>query len=163
MGLFKFLKNVIKLRKKKSTHKKHKKRIIGKLRKKSHKKPHKITQRKPHKKIRKKTHKRIQKKHRKVHKTKKPKESANQPQKLKEKEIGIITHYFGKISVGIIKLKSPLAVGEHIHIKDAHDDFTQVVSSMQYNHKDITYAEGGLEIGIKVIKDVHENDIVYKI
>jgi putative protease len=81
---------------------------------------------------------------------------------VKEKEIGIITHYFGKISVGIIKLKGPLAVGEKIHIKGAHDDFTQAVSSMQLNHKDISRAKKGDEVGIKVTQRVHENDRVYR-
>jgi len=82
---------------------------------------------------------------------------------VKEKEIGKITHYFDKISVGIIKLKSPLAISEHIHIKGKSTDFTQVISSMQYNHKDVTLAERGLEIGIRVTKPVHENDLVYKV
>lgn len=82
---------------------------------------------------------------------------------LEEKEIGIVTHYFGKISVGIIKLKSTLRVGEKIHIKGAHDDFSQTVKSMQINHKDVLIAGKGSEIGIKVPAPVHENDRVYKI
>ncbi|MFA5337552.1 MAG: hypothetical protein WC330_04385 [Candidatus Omnitrophota bacterium] len=82
---------------------------------------------------------------------------------IKEKEIGKITHYFDKIAVGIIKLKGPLAISEHIHIKGKNTDFTQVISSMQYNHKDITLAERGLEIGIKVNEPTHENDVVYKV
>ena len=80
-----------------------------------------------------------------------------------EKEIGVITHYFGKISVGIIKLKSELKVGDKIQIKGANDDFKQTIKSMQYNHIDISFAKKGYEIGIKVAKLVHENDKVYKI
>ncbi len=83
--------------------------------------------------------------------------------KIKEEQIGVITHHFGKISVGIIKLKKPLRLGDKIHIKGAHDDFTQVVSSMQYNHKDISSAKKGLEVGIRVPQPVHENDRVYKV
>lgn len=81
----------------------------------------------------------------------------------KEKEIGVVTHYFGKISVGIIKLKSTLKVGEKIHIKGAHDDFSQTVKSIQINHKDVSIAGKGSEIGIKVPQPVHENDRVYKL
>lgn len=81
----------------------------------------------------------------------------------KEKEIGVVTHYFGKISVGIIKLKSTLRVGEKIHIKGAHDDFSQTVKSIQINHKDVSIAGRGSEIGIKVPQPVHENDRVYKL
>lgn len=80
-----------------------------------------------------------------------------------EKEIGKIIHYFGKISVGIIKLKAPLAVGEKIHIKGAHDDFKQVVKSIQIDHKDISLAPKGSEIGIKVVKKAHVNDKVYQV
>lgn len=98
--------------------------------------------------------------------SKKPRKAARKPQKkvrsvIREKQIGIITHYFGKISVGIIKLRAPLSVGDKIHIKGVHDDFTQAIGSMQYNHQDITRAKKGLEVGIKVTKRVHENDKVY--
>lgn len=81
----------------------------------------------------------------------------------KGKEIGVITHHFGKISVGIIKLTSTLALGDKIHIKGAHDDFTQTVKAMQINHQDVTEARKGAEVGIKVNKPVHENDKVYKL
>jgi putative protease len=104
---------------------------------------------------------------RKVKKTKKSspekvKKTSPAAVKLQEKEVGVITHYFGKIQVGIIKVKSPLALGDTIHIKGAHDDFTQSIDSMQYEHQPIGIAKKGLEIGIKVIKPVHENDRVYK-
>ena len=80
-----------------------------------------------------------------------------------EQQIGIITHSFAKISVGIIKLNAVLNVGDKIHIRGAHDDFTQVVKSMQLDHKDIQSAKKGDEIGIKVSKRVHEHDKVYKV
>ncbi len=96
--------------------------------------------------------------------TKIKKKSAAALKKLfKEEEIGIITHYFGKISVGIIKLRSTLRVGERIHIKGAHDNFTQTVKSMQINHNDVPMAGRGDEIGIKVPAPVHENDRVYRV
>ncbi|MFH1876018.1 MAG: hypothetical protein ABH865_03935 [Candidatus Omnitrophota bacterium] len=79
----------------------------------------------------------------------------------REKEIGVITHYFGKIEVGIIKLKSPLALGDIIHIKGAHDDFTQPVETIQIDHVDVSAAKKGDEIGIKIRQRVHEHDRVY--
>jgi len=81
---------------------------------------------------------------------------------FKEEEIGTITHYFGKISVGIIKLRSTLRIGERIHIKGAHDNFTQTIKSMQINHADVSMAGKGDEIGIKVPAPIHENDRVYR-
>ena len=80
---------------------------------------------------------------------------------MEEKKIGIITHYFGKISVGIIKLDSPLKVGDSIHIKGTHDDFTQGVDSLQIEHESVESADKGDEVGIKVIQKVHPHDEVY--
>ena len=79
----------------------------------------------------------------------------------KEKQIGIVTHYFGKISVGIIKLKTGIKVGDSIHVQGAHDDFLQTIDSMQINHADVEQAKKGDEIGIKVRQRVHEHDKVY--
>ena len=82
---------------------------------------------------------------------------------MQEQEIGMVTHYFGKISVGIIKLSDSLKVGETIHVKGIHDDFTQVVESMQVEHVTVTEAKKGDEIGIKVAGKIHENDKVFKV
>ncbi|MCM8819511.1 MAG: hypothetical protein NC925_01820 [Candidatus Omnitrophica bacterium] len=82
---------------------------------------------------------------------------------MQEQEVGKITHYFGKISVGIIKLIAPLKVGDTIHIKGRHDDFTQQVTSIQVQHAEVQEAKAGDEVGIKVISKVHENEIVYKL
>jgi translation elongation factor EF-1alpha len=82
---------------------------------------------------------------------------------MEEKKIGEITHYFGNISVGIIKLDSSLKVGDTIHIRGAHDDITQSVDSMQIEHDPVESADKGDEVGIKVIDKVHPNDEVYMV
>ena len=82
---------------------------------------------------------------------------------MEEKEVGRITHYYSHLSVGIIKLKDTLKVGDTIHIKGAHDDFTQPIESLQVEHADVPEAKKGKEVGTKVAQKVHENDIVYKI
>ncbi|WP_228767841.1 hypothetical protein [Candidatus Velamenicoccus archaeovorus] len=82
---------------------------------------------------------------------------------MAEKEIGVISHYFGKVSVGIIALNDTLKAGETIHIKGAHDDFMQKVESMQIEHADVKEAKKGDAVGIKVAHPVHEHDKVYKI
>ncbi|MEI8350455.1 MAG: hypothetical protein WCI77_09940 [Candidatus Omnitrophota bacterium] len=82
---------------------------------------------------------------------------------MEEREIGVVTHYFGKISVGIIRLKDSLKVGDTIHVKGIHDDFTQTIDSMQIEHVRVTEAGKGADIGIQVAGKVHENDKVYKV
>jgi translation elongation factor EF-1alpha len=82
---------------------------------------------------------------------------------MQEKEIGVISHYFGHISVGIIELFGPLAVGDTIHVKGVHDDFTQSIESMQIEHENVTEAKKGDMVGVKVSGKVHPHDKVYKV
>jgi putative protease len=77
-------------------------------------------------------------------------------------EIGAITHFFPKISVAVIELKSPLSVGDTIVIKGPNTDFEQPVDSMQIEHQNIQRAEAGQSIGLKVLQRVRETDRVYK-
>jgi len=80
-----------------------------------------------------------------------------------EKLIGTITHYFGKIGVGIIKLTDDLSVGDRIHIQGKVSDFEQTVDSIQIEHQNIEKSEAGKEVGIKLDQSVKEGDEVYKI
>jgi putative protease len=77
-------------------------------------------------------------------------------------EVGRITHFFTKISVAVVELKAPLAVGDRIVIKGPLTDFEQVVDSMQIEHKNVTRAGAGQSIGLKVAQRVREKDVVYK-
>jgi len=77
-------------------------------------------------------------------------------------KIGRITHFFTKISVAVIELTAPLAVGETIVLKGPTTDFEQVVESMQIEHQNVQNAKAGQSIGLKVIQRVRENDMVYK-
>jgi putative protease len=82
---------------------------------------------------------------------------------MPEQEIGVVTHFFSKISVAIVKLNDALKVGETIHVKGAHDDFNQVIDSMQVEHQNVSEAKIGDEVGIKVSGKVHENDKVFRV
>jgi len=77
-------------------------------------------------------------------------------------EIGHITHFFAKISVAVIELKAPLAVGDSILVKGPTTDFEQVVESMQIEHENVQRAEAGQSIGLRVAQRVREKDTVYK-
>ena len=81
-----------------------------------------------------------------------------------EKLIGTITHYFGKISVAVLKvIDDEVNVGDTIHIKGKHTDFSQTIDSMQVEHENFEKAKKGDEVGIKVDGPVHEHDEVYKV
>jgi len=77
-------------------------------------------------------------------------------------EIGRVTHFFSKISVVVVELVLPLSVGDRILIKGPSTDFEQTVESMQIEGKSIPRAEGGQNIGLKVLQPSKEKDVVYK-
>jgi putative protease len=82
---------------------------------------------------------------------------------MEEKEIGKVTHYFGKLGVCVIQLSDTVKNGDKIHIKGATTDFEQHIDSIQINHKDVAEAKKGQGIGLQVREPVREHDIVYKV
>ena len=82
---------------------------------------------------------------------------------MDEKQIGTVDHFFGNISVSMIKLSDALKVGDRIHIKGNTSDFSQDVSSMQIDRKPAEEAKAGDLISIKVEQKVRKDDIIYKV
>ena len=84
--------------------------------------------------------------------------------KTGEKPIGRISHYYSHLSVGIIELTDgELNVGDVIHIKGKHTDFTQNVDSLQVEHQNVSHADKGKSVGIKVKEKVREHDQVFRV
>jgi len=82
----------------------------------------------------------------------------------KQKSIGEVVHFFSNIKVAVIKLSSPLSVGDIIRIVGGEDtDFEQPVKSMEADHTKITKAKKGNEVGLKVKKKVREGYKVFKV
>jgi putative protease len=78
--------------------------------------------------------------------------------------IGVVTHYYGHLSVAIIKLESAtLRVGDTIHIRGHTSDFSQRVESLQIGHAPVTEAGPQDDFGLKVTEHARENDVVYKV
>ncbi len=77
-------------------------------------------------------------------------------------EVGHITHFFSKISVVVLELTAPLAVGDRILVKGPSTDFEQVVDSMQIERQNIQRAEAGQSIGLKLMQQAKVRDVVYK-
>ena len=77
------------------------------------------------------------------------------------KKVGIITHFYDKLGVGIIKLESDLKIGDKLKFQGHTTDFEQVVGQMQFDHKDIEEGKKGQEVGIKLEGKVRDGDSVY--
>lgn len=78
-----------------------------------------------------------------------------------EEKIGEVTHYFGHIPAGIFKLTGTLKKGDKVHVKGATTDFTQEITSMQVDHKDIEEAKKGDEVGVQIDQKVRDGDEVF--
>lgn len=78
-----------------------------------------------------------------------------------ENMVGVVTHFYDKISVAIIKLSGGLKAGDAIKIKGGENDVALTIDEMQYDHKPLESANSGQEIGIKVPEKVREGNKVY--
>jgi putative protease len=84
-------------------------------------------------------------------------------EELKTQLVGTVTHYYGKIGVGVIELVDTLKVGDEILIQGKTTNFRQKVESMEIEHKKVEVATKGQSIGLKVVEKVREGDKVFKI
>lgn len=79
---------------------------------------------------------------------------------MASKQIGEVTHYFGKIGVAVFKLKKKLKVGTKVRIKGNKTDFEQEVTSIQIDGKAVDEAAPKDDIGVKVDEKVRDGDEV---
>lgn len=83
---------------------------------------------------------------------------------MASKKVGIVTHYYDKISVAVVKASGDIKAGDEIKFKDKEDnEFTQKVDSMQIEHANIDIAKKGDEFGLKVDKEVKPKTEVFKV
>jgi len=79
----------------------------------------------------------------------------------KSKKAGVVTHYYTKIGVGIVKLDEDIKIGDQVRFKGKATDFTQPITEMQSEHQAVQNAKKGQEVGIKVEQKVREEDEVF--
>jgi hypothetical protein len=78
--------------------------------------------------------------------------------------IGVVTHYYGHLSVAILRLESgTLRVGDMIHIRGHTTDFSQRVESLEVDHASVTEVGPNDDFGLKVVEHAREHDVVYKL
>lgn len=80
-----------------------------------------------------------------------------------EMRIGQVTHYFNKINVAVLSITDEMKIGDTIHILGHTTDFTQKVTSIQIEHKNVNSVRPGDDFAIKIIEPVRDHDVVYKV
>lgn len=82
---------------------------------------------------------------------------------MTETEVGVVMHFFDRVSVAAIELSGSLATGDTIHIKGNTTDVTCTVDSMQIEHDSVKKAKKGDSIGIRIEGKAREHDKVFKV
>jgi len=80
-----------------------------------------------------------------------------------ETSIGVVTHYYNRIQVAVMKLSEPVFINDMVHFLGNTTDFYQKVFSLEINHHKIQSAEGGAEVAIQVEDVVRRGDEVFKV
>ena len=82
---------------------------------------------------------------------------------MPEVAVGTVSDFFARPVVAGIALTAPIKAGDTIHIKGHTSDITMTVQSMQINNVNVTEAQAGDSVGIKVPDRVRRGDAVFKV
>ena len=83
---------------------------------------------------------------------------------MERQKVGEVFHFFGKIGVAAIRLTDgALAVGDTVQIQGPTTNVEQTVDALQIEHANVSRADRGQEVGMKVQERVREKDFVFKI
>ena len=84
--------------------------------------------------------------------------------KLPSESIGRVTHYFPQVKAAAVMIeRKSLKVGDTLYFKGHTTNFKQTVNSIQINHKSVTSASPGDEVGVQVKSRTREHDLVFKL
>lgn len=75
--------------------------------------------------------------------------------------VGVVTHYYGRPHVAVIRFSKDVPLGAHIHFVGATTDFEEDIESMEYDHRPVTIAKEDEEIAVNAAERVREGDRVY--
>lgn len=82
---------------------------------------------------------------------------------MEEQPVGIVTHYYGKPHVAVIKLSAEVNQGDVLRFHGHTTEFQQAVGSMEVEHGHVETAGPGAEVAIQVDERVREHDQVFKV
>lgn len=79
-----------------------------------------------------------------------------------DKPIGKVVHFYDKLGVAIVDLKSGgVKVGQEIKFKRNDNEFTQKVESLQVDHESVDSVKKGDSFGLKVDQPTKPGTEVY--
>ena len=76
--------------------------------------------------------------------------------------LGKVTHYYDKLGVAIVDVqKQPMKVGDTVKITGHDKEFTQEITSLQVEHDQVSAAQPGETVGLKVDQPVKPGDKLF--
>lgn len=78
-----------------------------------------------------------------------------------EKEIGVITHWYDKINVAVIKLNDSLKKGDKVKIKKGDIEFEEIINLIQIDHKEVDSAKKRDDVAVKLSGKTKEGAKIY--
>ncbi len=82
---------------------------------------------------------------------------------MEKKLVGMVSHFYPKISVGVVDLIDTIRVGDKLSIERGEEIVEQVVAEMQIEHKKVQEAGKGQSIGLKIFGKTKEGARVFKV
>lgn len=79
---------------------------------------------------------------------------------MANKEVGKVSHWYGKIGVAVVKLSGTLKVGDQIKVRRGDQEFDADIISLQVDHKDVPSAKAGEEVAIKLPQKAKEGSVI---
>ena len=79
------------------------------------------------------------------------------------RQIGVVTHYYDRAKVAVVRLTSTLHLGDVVKIVRGRRELAQAVVEIQLDRADIPEASEGQEVGIKVSDPVKRGSRVVKL
>ncbi|MBI2196680.1 hypothetical protein HYU45_03660 [Candidatus Daviesbacteria bacterium] len=81
-----------------------------------------------------------------------------------DKPIGKVVHFYDKLGVAIVDLKSGgIKVGQEVKFKRGDGEFVQKVESLQVEHQSVDAVKKGDSFGLKVDKPTKPGTEVYPV
>jgi putative protease len=79
-----------------------------------------------------------------------------------EERIGVVTDYLNRVGVAVVRLTGEdLRLGDRVKITGLTAELTQMVESLQIEHRAVEHASRGTEVAMKVAEPVCRHDQVF--
>lgn len=82
---------------------------------------------------------------------------------MAEEQVAVVVKFFAKPSVAALEILGGIKTGDTLRFHGHTTDFTQKVTSMEVDNKQVEEAKAGDLVGIKTTDRVRENDKVYRV